>query len=109
MAGVGDRIVYEDGRIRVWEFDLEPGQRTPLHTHVHDYVFYVIEGSTLEVFDHQDRLLGAFEAPTGAVFPFRVEGERLVPASGEGPSAPVTHSARNAGATRYREILIETK
>ena len=36
---------------------LEPGERTPLHTHKHDYVWYVLEGTTLEVFDRDDKSL----------------------------------------------------
>ena len=51
MAGVGSNVVLEDDKIKVWEFNLEPGEQTPVHTHELEYIFYVINGTTLEVFD----------------------------------------------------------
>lgn len=109
MSEVGTTKIFENERIILWEFVLEPGARTPCHTHRHDYVFYVLEGTTLEVFDADDRYLGAFEAYTGGTFPLNVVGDELVSADDKGLRAPVTHSARNAGTGRYREILVETK
>ena len=106
---VGTTKLFENDDIIMWDFVLEPGARTPCHTHEHDYVWYVIEGTTLEVYDRNDTYLGAFEAPTGAVFPLRLEGDELVTTNGSGLRAPATHSARNAGPTRYREILVESK
>lgn len=106
---VGTTKLFENDKIIVWEFVLEPGATTPCHTHEHDYVWYVLEGSRLEVFDKDDKYLGAFDAPTGAVFPLRLEGDELVTTDEKGLRAPATHSARNAGTTRYREILVETK
>ena len=109
MAGVGTSKIFEDDRIILWEFVLEPGERTEVHTHEHDYLFYVLEGSRLEVFDEKGGPLGAFTANTGDVFPLRCEGGELVSTNGRGLRVPATHSARNAGATRYREVLVETK
>ncbi|MGH6737451.1 MAG: hypothetical protein ACREDY_00180, partial [Bradyrhizobium sp.] len=68
----------------------------------------VIEGSRLEVFGEDGALLAAFDAPAGGVFPLALEGDKLVSPLGGEPT-PATHSARNAGATRYRELLVETK
>ena len=109
MAGVGTRRLYEDERIILWEVELAPGERTPVHTHEHDYVFHVLEGSRLEVFDADGRALGAFDAPTGAVFPLNLVGDELVSADDKGLRAPATHSARTAGTGRYRELLVEKK
>jgi hypothetical protein len=112
MSGLGDvgsKKLFENDKVILWEFVLEPGERTPLHKHQHDYVWYVLEGTTLEVFDKDDKFLGSFEAPTGAIFPLRLEGDELVTTDDKGLRAPATHSARNGGATRYREILVETK
>jgi len=106
---VGSTKLFENDKVILWEFLLEPGEKTPLHTHRHDYVWYVLEGTTLEVFDADDQYLGKFEAPTGAIFPLRLEGDELVTTDGKGLRAPATHSARNGGPTRYREILVETK
>ncbi len=109
MGEVGTKKLFEDERIVVWEFALEPGERTPCHTHDKDYMWYVIEGSMLEVFGADGRPLGSFEARTGEVFSIDCRGNELVSNDGRGLRVPATHSARNAGGTRYREILVEKK
>ena len=109
MAGVGSNVVFEDDKIKVWEFNLEPGERTPVHTHEMDYIFYVIDGTTLEVFDADDNELGPLEVASGDVVALRLEGDELVLIGDESKRVPATHSARNGGPNRYREILIETK
>ncbi len=109
MSDVGTTKVFENDKIIVWEFTLEPGETTPVHTHKHDYVFYVLDGAPLEVFDADDQALSPFDAQTGAVFALRCDGDELISVDDKGHRVPATHSARNAGPTRYREILIETK
>lgn len=109
MGEVGTTKLFEDDRIVMWEFVLEPGERTPCHTHRHDYLFYVLEGSRLEVFDADGGPLGSFEARTGDVFSLKCEGDELVSNDDKGLCAPATHSARNGGSSRYREILVEKK
>ena len=106
---VGTRKVYEDDRMALWEFELAPGARTPCHTHTRDYLFYVLSGTRLEVFDAEDQYLGAFDSPTGATFAFTCRDGELVSSDDKGLRAPATHSARNAGEGPYREILIEWK
>ena len=109
MAGVGSNVVFEDDKIKVWEFNLEPGEQTPVHTHEMDYVFYVINGSTLEVFDSDNNFVTPLELSDGDVLPLRLESGELVVIGNESMRVPATHSARNAGATPYRELLIEKK
>ena len=109
MAGVGSKVVYEDEQIKVWEFNLEPGERTPVHTHEMEYMFYVINGTTLEVFDADNNQLPSLELDDGDVVALRIEGDDLVVIGNESLRVPVTHSARNAGTSRYREILVEKK
>lgn len=108
MAGVGTKKVYENDRIIVWELELDPGETIPVHTHTLDYVFYVYAGGTIEVFDETGAPAGTLYPKAGQVLGFRVDGEQLHPESGGAP-VPATHSARNAGNERYREVLIETK
>jgi beta-alanine degradation protein BauB len=43
------RIIFENPYVRVWSLELEPGQSTALHTHMHPYLFVVLEPSTLSV------------------------------------------------------------
>ena len=109
MAGVGSNVVFEDDKIKVWEFDLDPGEQTPVHTHELDYIFYVIDGTTLEVFDKNNQFLSNIEVKAGDVVPLRLEGDELVVIGNESQRIPATHSARNGGPNRYREILVETK
>ena len=109
MAGVGTKVVFEDEKIKVWEFHLAPGERTPLHTHELEYVFYVLNGSTLDVFDENDAFLAALEFADGDVLPLRLENGELIVAGDESTRLPATHWARNAGTSLYREVLIEKK
>ena len=109
MAEVGTTKVFENDKIIVWEFVLGPGETTPLHTHEHDYVFYVLDGAPLQVFDVEGKDLGTLDAKTGSVFVLRVEGSDLVGVVDPNIRVPVTHAAKNTGTTRYREILVETK
>ena len=92
MAEVGTKLVFENERVRVWEFTLAPGQEIGSHHHPHDYFFYPIEGGTLEV----TRASGVTQATleTGKVY-FRKGGD--------------THAAKNIGAERYHEVLVELK
>lgn len=106
---VGSRKLYEDDSLILWEFELAPGEKTPVHTHTLDYFFHVVDGTLLEVFDANDQPLGAIEAPSGETFSFRVENGELVSNDQRGLRINATHSARNGGTTRYREVLVEKK
>src|SRR5678815_34825 len=106
MADIGSKKIFENEKFALWEMVLEPGERTPVHTHTHDYVFYVLEGSTGEVSDKDGNPVGALEMKAGDSYFFQIEGRELV--SGDF-RIPLTHSARNVGKTRFREILVESK
>ena len=106
---VGSRKLYEDDNVILWEFELEPGAKTPVHTHTLDYFFHVIDGTLLEVFDANDQPLGSFQAPSGETFSFRVENGDLVSNDHRNLRLNATHAARNGGTTRYREVLVEKK
>ena len=56
-----------------------------------------------------DNDLGPLKVASGDVWAARVEGDELVVIGDESTRFPATHSARNEGPNRYREILIETK
>ncbi len=109
MAGVGTFKVFENDKIIVWEFVLDPGETTPMHTHELDYLFYPIDGAPLQVFGADGADLGTIDAKAGSVFALRVEGDDLVSVDDPTLRVPCTHAAKNVGRTRYREILVETK
>lgn len=93
MGEVGTKLIFENERVKVWEFALGSGEAIEAHTHEHDYFFYPIEGSTLEVRRANGRVdLVTLEA--GRVY-YRDRGD--------------THSAKNVGASRYHEVLVELK
>ena len=43
------------------------------------------------------------------MFSLRLDGDELVSADEKGLRVSATHSARNIGSSRYREILVEKK
>ena len=93
MSEVGTKLVFENERVKVWEFTLQPGEGIGAHTHHHPYFFYAIEGSTLEVTranGHVDRVT----LDPSKVY-YREKGD--------------THGAKNIGPTRYHEVLVELK
>ena len=106
MADIATRKIFENEKFTFWEMVLEPGEQTEVHTHTHDYLFYVLEGSTGEVSDKHGNPVGALEMKAGDSYFFKIEGQELV--SGDF-RIPLTHSARNVGKTRFREILVESK
>jgi len=111
MAGVGSEKIFENDKVIVWNFVLQPGEETPLHTHEHAYMWYAIEGAPLQVFDAQGNDLGTLEVPTGAVYSLKLENGFLEVLSepGKGVRVPATHKAKNVGPTAYREVLVEYK
>jgi len=86
MADVGTKLIFENDRVRVWEFTLAPGESIGAH------FFYPIEGGTLTV----TRATGAQPATleAGKVY-YRTAGD--------------THGATNLGPRRYHEVLVELK
>ena len=92
MADVGTKLIFENERVRVWEFTLQPGQAIDAHKHELDYFFYPIEGGTLEV----TRASGStrITLKAGEVY-FRKGGD--------------THAAANVDDHPYHEILVELK
>ena len=81
-----------------------PSEQTACHTHQHDYIFYVLEG-----FNRNEDFLFSFASNTGDAFAFKCQNGQLVSSDNKDLQVTATHSARNAGASRYREMLIETK
>jgi len=111
MAGVGSHKVFENDKVIVWNFTLEPGEETPMHTHEHSYMWYSIAGARLQVFDEDGNDLGTLEVPTGAVYSLKLDNGYLEVLSepGKGARVPAKHKAKNLSSTAYREVLVEYK
>jgi len=107
MADVGTTKLFENDDVIVWDFRLEPGETTGLHTHTLPYFFQVVAGSTLAVSAADGSSLGDIEFQTGSTHSLTIEGDDLVAKNGN--RVPVTHAAKNVGSASYHEILVELK
>ncbi len=96
LGPIGDRVLFEDEHIRVWEMVLEPGERSPLHHHANDYVVVVVEGDrvTVEPLEDGDGRSGAKSAEV-------TPGQSIFLRKGG------TEVAVNSGAVRYRDVQVE--
>ncbi|HWP01883.1 MAG TPA: hypothetical protein VNL96_00355 [Gemmatimonadaceae bacterium] len=93
LGPVGDRIVFENEYVRIWEVALAPGQVQPYHRHDLPYLVIPLEGGEsliTNIFGQERRVS---ERVGDCVF--RPPGE--------------THELRNVGNTHYRNRLIEFK
>jgi quercetin dioxygenase-like cupin family protein len=89
---VGTKLIFENDRVKVWEFTLQPGEAVGEHTHHHDYLILPIEGSMVEV--TRGDQVEASEYAGGSVI-YRPKGE--------------THNAKNVGSRRYHQLIVELK
>lgn len=90
---VGQRIVFENDQVRVWEIVLEPGERQPQHRHDHPYLVIAIEGGQNVIESADGGRREVTETVGGVVY--REAGE--------------VHALTNVGSTRYVNRLVELK
>jgi len=43
---VGQKVIFENDRVRVWQSQLNPGERAVFHTHTIDYFWVCVRAST---------------------------------------------------------------
>jgi len=89
---VGTKLIFENDRVKVWEFTLQPGEAVGEHTHHHDYLILPIESSMVEV--TRGEQVEVSEYAGGSVI-YRQKGE--------------THDAKNVGSGRYHQLIVELK
>ncbi len=99
MDQVGSRILFENERVRIWEFKLEPGETGNLHRHEHDYILVQIEG---------DRMAVVPDASTSGEYDEYQEAD-VVPGQHFWIEKGGVERARNVGQKPYHEILVELK
>lgn len=96
-GGVGDRILFEDDRVRIWELILEPGEASALHHHEHDYYLTIFEGDLVAGVTPEESPVESFVG--------------IVPDEGNVVGVPKggLEWAYNVGEKTYRELIIELK
>ena len=101
FGDVGTKLLLDNDKIRVWELHLEPGERSDLHHHEHDYLMVQIEG---------DEIAAQFEPDSSGTF---AGADELA-----GPVSPGTaifaeaggmETAVNIGKEAFREVVVELK
>lgn len=94
LIDVGQRIVFENEHVRVWDLVIEPGERQAWHEHDHPYVVIGLEAA-----DNRIDLLEGGE-------PLFVH-ESVGGVAYRDPGG--VHMVSNLGTTRYRSRVIELK
>ncbi|HCU95252.1 MAG TPA: hypothetical protein DHU96_22110 [Actinobacteria bacterium] len=92
---VGTRLWFENGRIRVWEVRLQPGERGPFHAHTRRYFWTVVDGG-----------IGRQRTADGTVITreYHVGDTNY---SEHSPAEPMIHDFENAGETPIRFVTVE--
>jgi hypothetical protein len=99
LGNVATRVLMENERVRIWEMDLAPGERSATHRHELDYILIQLEG---------DRIAAQFEPDTAGVHRGYLEAD-VAPGKTSYLTRGGIETAINIGQRRYREILIELK
>ena len=99
LGDVATQLLVENERVRIWEMNLAPGERSATHRHDCDYVLVQIEGDRIAAMPEPDSA-GAFRDYIEAAV--EVGKVRYIARGG-------IETAINVGQRRYREILIELK
>lgn len=97
---VGTRLLFENERVRVWDFALAPGEAMHQHVHRLPYFFLVTEGGRLRITDPNDS-----DAPASEV-EYHKDQITWVPVGSDG----VVHNVlTNVGERPYRNFVVELK
>ncbi|MEV4705899.1 cupin [Actinoplanes sp. NPDC049316] len=93
LGPVGQEIMLENDKVRVWHISLNPGESQPLHHHGLPYVVVAVQGAKNVIHTVDGDRIDVVEE-TGSIV-FREPGQ--------------THMLTNAGDTVYIGRIIELK
>lgn len=91
---VQPQMVLENQRIKVEHWLLQPGESSPVHTHILDHVGVTLRGSTLRVVGTDGSAKESFDKAGFVDF---------------GPGNGQTHSFINVGKTTFEAVSIDLK
>jgi quercetin dioxygenase-like cupin family protein len=93
LGAIGNRVIFENDLVRIWELAVEPGKSKGLHRHDLPYVIVPLTEGSIEI-----------ESIDGKVIrPQEKLGEAIWREAGE------IHDLRNLGTATYRNVLVEIK
>jgi predicted metal-dependent enzyme (double-stranded beta helix superfamily) len=93
---VGRELLFENDRIRVWDMVLGPGEESPVHRHLADYVF---------IYTTPSRVVAYHEGSPASENTF---DDGYVQYTEVGPGL-VPHRIRNVADRVHRQIIVELK
>ena len=97
LGPMGDEIVFENDRVRIWELTLPPGADSNVHQHELDYILVILEG---------DKIAAIPEPDSGGDHHEYFEADVVTPMVVELKKGGI-ETAKNIGEQRYYELLIE--
>ena len=93
--GVGNQLVFENERCRVWHLHLPPGGWLTFHRHVLDYFWSALTGGTARGYYEDGRIQDVVHYPGETRFFVHGEGEYFV------------HAIENVGDTELIFVTVE--
>ena len=99
LGPMGDKIIFENDRVRIWELVIPPGGDSNMHVHDLDYILVQLDG---------DRVAAVPEPDTQSPYNEYMEAD-VVPGQVIYIERGGVEIARNIGEVPYSEIIIELK
>src|SRR3954463_5012505 len=99
LGPMGDEVVFENDRVRIWELTLPPGADSNVHQHELDYILVILGG---------DRVAAVQEPDSASSLPPYFEAA-VIPNTTVFVERGGIEIARNVGAEPYHEFIIELK
>jgi hypothetical protein len=99
LGPMGDAVVFENERVRIWELNLPPGADSNVHQHELDYILVILGG---------DRVAAVQEPDSTSALPPYFESA-VTPGQAVFVERGGIEIARNVGAEPYHEFIIELK
>ena len=99
LGPMGDKVIFENDRVRIWELVIPPGGDSNCHVHDLDYVLVQLDG---------DRVAAVPEPDTKSPYNEYMEAD-VVPGQVIYIERGGIEIARNVGKVPYSEIIIELK
>jgi quercetin dioxygenase-like cupin family protein len=90
---IGNRILFENDLVRVWELAVEPGKSKGWHRHELPYVIVPLTDGHIEIESADGRVIRPEDKAGKAIW--RDPGE--------------VHDLRNRGEATYKNVLVEIK